>query len=82
MVIPHSSGFSVLQDIYTTSLSDQSLIFRRQQRARLIRDLGAAGTVLLAEMSTLLKNTDRALSLKSPKNIGVFGNDAADFMKG
>lgn len=43
----------------------------RQTHAKLIRDLGAAGTVLL-------KNTNNALPLRAPKNIGVFGNDAGD----
>jgi beta-glucosidase len=42
---------------------------------RLIRDLGAAGTVLL-------KNTNSTLPLKDPMTIGVFGNDAADFTTG
>ncbi|KAJ4392667.1 hypothetical protein N0V91_011320 [Didymella pomorum] len=48
---------------------------RQEQHVQLIRDLGAAGTVLL-------KNTNGALPLKTPKNIGVFGNDAADFTRG
>ncbi|KAJ4370295.1 hypothetical protein N0V86_009032, partial [Didymella sp. IMI 355093] len=48
---------------------------RQQQHAQLIRDLGAAGTVLL-------KNSNGTLPLKTPKNIGVFGNDAADFTRG
>lgn len=48
---------------------------RKEQHAQLIRDLGAAGTVLL-------KNTNGALPLQTPKNIGVFGNDAADFTTG
>ena len=48
---------------------------RQEQHSKLIRDLGAAGTVLL-------KNTKGTLPLKAPKNIGVFGNDAADFTKG
>ncbi|GAB7354836.1 hypothetical protein MBLNU459_g5216t1 [Dothideomycetes sp. NU459] len=43
----------------------------RDDHAQLIRELGAAGAVLL-------KNTNNALPLKAPKNIGVFGNDAAD----
>lgn len=41
----------------------------------LIRTLGAAGTVLL-------KNTNNALPLKKPMNVGVFGSDAADFTTG
>ncbi|KAH6625224.1 glycosyl hydrolase family 3 N terminal domain-containing protein [Boeremia exigua] len=48
---------------------------RQEQHAQLIRDLGAAGTVLL-------KNTNGTLPLGNPNNIGVFGNDAADFTKG
>jgi beta-glucosidase len=48
---------------------------RQAQHAQLIRDLGAAGTVLL-------KNKNGTLPLKTPKNIGVFGNDAADFTRG
>jgi beta-glucosidase len=48
---------------------------RQEQHVQLIRELGAAGTVLL-------KNTNGALPLKTPKNIGVFGNDAADFTRG
>lgn len=48
---------------------------RHRKHANLIRDLGAAGTVLL-------KNTNGALPLKAPKTIGVFGNDAADLTKG
>lgn len=47
----------------------------RSDHAKLIREIGAAGTVLL-------KNTNNALPLKSPKNIGVFGNDAADLVNG
>jgi beta-glucosidase len=47
----------------------------RANHASLIRELGAAGTVLL-------KNTNNTLPLKQPKNIGVFGNDAADFTTG
>ena len=43
----------------------------RDDHATLIRDLGAASAVLL-------KNTNNALPLQAPKNIGVFGNDAAD----
>ncbi|KAF1847769.1 glycoside hydrolase family 3 protein [Cucurbitaria berberidis CBS 394.84] len=48
---------------------------RKQEHAKLIRTLGAAGTVLL-------KNVNASLPLKQPKNIGVFGNDAADFTQG
>lgn len=47
----------------------------RSNHADLIREIGAAGTVLL-------KNTNNALPLKSPKNIGIFGNDAGDLNSG
>ncbi|RYP69487.1 hypothetical protein DL769_005265 [Monosporascus sp. CRB-8-3] len=47
----------------------------RGNHAALIRKLGAAGTVLL-------KNVNGILPLKAPKNIGVFGNDAADWTDG
>ncbi|KAK9490981.1 glycosyl hydrolase family 3 N terminal domain-containing protein [Lipomyces doorenjongii] len=43
----------------------------RQGHAHLIRELAAAGTVLL-------KNTNNALPLRAPKTIGVFGNDAGN----
>ena len=48
---------------------------RSQHHTKLIRDLGAAGTVLL-------KNINGALPLRIPKTIGVFGNDAADLTRG
>lgn len=48
---------------------------RKEEHSKLIRDLGAAGTVLL-------KNTNGALPLQQPKRIGVFGNDAADVTNG
>lgn len=48
---------------------------RKDEHIQLIRELGAAGTVLL-------KNTDGALPLQKPKRVGVFGNDAADFTFG
>lgn len=51
------------------------LVDVRADHAKLIRELGAAGTVLL-------KNVNSTLPLKEPKNIGVFGNDAADFTNG
>ena len=47
----------------------------RDNHAELIRTLGA-------QSSVLLKNVDGALPLKVPKNIGVFGNDAADTVNG
>lgn len=47
----------------------------RDDHADLIRELGAAGIVLL-------KNTNNTLPLKKPKNIGVFGNAAGDITEG
>ncbi len=43
----------------------------RGDHAELIRELGTAGIVLL-------KNTNNALPLTTPKNVGIFGNDAGD----
>ncbi|KAK5045553.1 hypothetical protein LTR84_009171 [Exophiala bonariae] len=47
----------------------------REDHAQLIRELGAAGTVLL-------KNVNNTLPLKAPRSIGVFGNDAGDLVNG
>lgn len=47
----------------------------RGDHAKVIREMGAAGTVLL-------KNENDTLPLKDPKVIGVFGNDASDFTNG
>ncbi|GAM37663.1 beta-glucosidase [Talaromyces pinophilus] len=47
----------------------------RSNHSALIRSIAAAGTVLL-------KNSNNALPLKSPRNIGVFGGDAADVSTG
>ncbi|KAF2759088.1 avenacinase [Pseudovirgaria hyperparasitica] len=48
---------------------------RGEGHADLIRELGAAGTVLL-------KNENNALPLSSPKNLAIFGNDASDASQG
>lgn len=47
----------------------------RSNHSASIRELGAAGTVLL-------KNVNKTLPLKAPKTIGVFGNDAGDLTNG
>ncbi|KAF2085642.1 glycoside hydrolase family 3 protein [Saccharata proteae CBS 121410] len=47
----------------------------RGNHSWLIRELGAAGTVLL-------KNVNHTLPLKAPKRIGVFGNAAGDLTNG
>ncbi|EWZ31529.1 hypothetical protein FOZG_14663 [Fusarium oxysporum Fo47] len=46
----------------------------RKDHGKFVRELGAAGAVLL-------KN-DGALPFKAPRNIAVFGNDAADLSQG
>ncbi|KAH7548822.1 glycoside hydrolase family 3 protein [Bipolaris maydis] len=48
---------------------------RSAASTQLIRELGAAGTVLL-------KNTNNTLPLQQPMQIAVFGNDAADLTTG
>ncbi|KAL0933949.1 beta-glucosidase 2 [Colletotrichum truncatum] len=47
----------------------------RGDHAKVIREMGAAGTVLL-------KNVNETLPLRDPKIIGVFGNDAGDMTDG
>ncbi|KAF2146981.1 glycoside hydrolase family 3 protein [Aplosporella prunicola CBS 121167] len=47
----------------------------RANHSKLIRELGAAGIVLL-------KNENNTLPLKAPKRIGVFGNAAGDLTTG
>ncbi|KAF4471291.1 beta-glucosidase [Fusarium albosuccineum] len=47
----------------------------RGSHAASIREAAAAGTVLL-------KNVNNTLPLKSPKRVGIFGNDAGDFTNG
>jgi len=52
-------------------------------RSRDARDGHAANIRALgAQAATLLKNVNGALPLKAPKNIGVFGSDAADVVNG
>ncbi|KAK5173999.1 uncharacterized protein LTR77_001078 [Saxophila tyrrhenica] len=72
---PALAGNSVSDYNYTFNLGNQSDIDVRDDHSHLIRELGAAGTVLL-------KNTNNTLPLKTPKNVGVFGNDAADITIG
>lgn len=71
------SSISVLATIYGVKwpLSVPPARDVRGDHAKLIRELGASGTVLL-------KNVNRTLPLKKPMNIGVFGNDAADVTAG
>lgn len=60
---------------YTWDLSGEKSRDVRAGHAQLIHDIAAQGTVLL-------KNVNGTLPLKTPKNIGVFGNDAADLTTG
>ncbi|EON68539.1 hypothetical protein W97_07797 [Coniosporium apollinis CBS 100218] len=60
---------------YDFNLTSPSNVDVRGNHAHLIRELGAAGTVLL-------KNVNNALPLRNPQTIGVFGNDAGDFLNG
>ena len=68
-------GVSVQEFNYDFNLTGTSNRDVRGNHADLIRSLGA-------QSATLLKNDNRALPLKTPKTIGVFGNDAADIVNG
>lgn len=75
---PSSGGlnfFAPSSYLYNWTYNSQSSVDVRGDHKKLIRELGAAGIVLL-------KNVDNALPLKAPKNIGVFGNDAGDLTNG
>lgn len=73
------STLSVIAAQYQQSLGD--LVTNppardvRGDHAKLIREIGAAGAVLL-------KNVNNTLPLTIPMNIGVFGNDAGDLTDG
>jgi beta-glucosidase len=67
-----SSNTSAYQYPFTLGPSNVDV---RENHASLIRQLGAAGIVLL-------KNTNNTLPLQSPGTIGVFGNDAGDVVDG
>ncbi|KAK2772669.1 glycosyl hydrolase family 3 N terminal domain-containing protein [Colletotrichum kahawae] len=73
------STLSVIAAQYQQSLGD--LVTNppardvRGDHAKLIREIGAAGAVLL-------KNVNNTLPLTAPMNIGVFGNDAGDLTDG
>ncbi|KAH0425568.1 hypothetical protein CcaCcLH18_10882 [Colletotrichum camelliae] len=73
------STLSVIAAQYQQSLGD--LVANppardvRGNHAKLIREIGAAGAVLL-------KNVNNTLPLTAPMNIGVFGNDAGDLTDG
>lgn len=63
------------QYLYNWTYNSQRNVDVRGDHKKLIRELGAAGIVLL-------KNVNSTLPLKAPKNIGVFGNDAGDLVNG
>lgn len=69
------NSFSPPPYVVDFTLGNVSNVDVRDNHAALIRELGAAGTVLL-------KNVNNALPLKKPKNIAVFGNDAGDVVDG
>ncbi|KAL9109649.1 MAG: hypothetical protein Q9227_005686 [Pyrenula ochraceoflavens] len=65
------NGFDPSTSNFTFNLNGTAGVDVRDNHAPFIRQLGAASAVLL-------KNVNNTLPLKAPKNIGVFGNDAAD----
>jgi beta-glucosidase len=71
------SSLIVLATQYNVSLPIPQVPARdvRGDHEKIIRELGAAGSVLL-------KNVNSTLPLRSPRTIGVFGNDAADLTAG
>ncbi|KAH6686693.1 beta-glucosidase [Plectosphaerella plurivora] len=77
VVVAHQFGLSVARDMGILPPGQQISLGRdvRGNHAKLIREHGAAGTVLL-------KNTNNTLPVKAPRVIGVFGNDAADMTLG
>lgn len=68
---------SLWEDQWTAagSMSTTADVDVRGNHSALVRELGAAGTVLL-------KNINNALPLKAPKRIGIFGNAAGDLTTG
>jgi beta-glucosidase len=64
-----------LQYNYTFIFGPSDVDVRSTAHANHIRELGAAGIVLL-------KNVNNTLPLQKPTNIGVFGNDAGDMADG
>lgn len=71
----NANDISASSYLYNWTYNSQSSVDVRGDHKTLIRELGAAGIVLL-------KNVDNSLPLKAPKNIGVFGNDAGDLTNG
>ncbi|KPI42161.1 putative beta-glucosidase G [Cyphellophora attinorum] len=69
------NGYNPATSNYSFTLGTDKSRDVRGGHAQLIHDIAAQGTVLL-------KNENATLPLKSPKRIGVFGNDAADLVTG
>lgn len=67
-----NNNFPPYSDQFTLGPADVDV---RDNHAQLIRQLAAAGTVLL-------KNKNNVLPLQAPQTIGVFGNDAGDLVDG
>jgi beta-glucosidase len=73
--VHHAKCLPASQYLYNWTRNPESSVDVRGDHKKLIRELGAAGIVLL-------KNVNNTLPLKAPKNIGVFGNDAGDLTNG
>ncbi|KAG4033525.1 hypothetical protein MFRU_004g00330 [Monilinia fructicola] len=73
--INHFNAPSFWEDLAWNASMGASDVDVRGNHSLLVRELGAAGTVLL-------KNTNSALPLKTPKLIGIFGNAAGDITNG
>jgi beta-glucosidase len=69
------NNFDPANSNYTWNLTGSSSRDVRSGHAQLIHDVAAQSTILL-------KNKNSTLPLRAPKNIGVFGNDAADLVNG
>ncbi len=75
---PSSGGLNFFPPdsyLYNFTYDSEASVDVRDDHSSLIRELGAAGIVLL-------KNENNTLPLKAPRNIGVYGNDAGDLLNG
>jgi beta-glucosidase len=75
ILVDSANSSPASQYLYNWTLNPESNVDVRDDHKKLIRELGAAGIVLL-------KNVNNTLPLKAPKNIGVYGNDAGDLTNG
>ncbi|KAK6971550.1 glycoside hydrolase family 3 protein [Favolaschia claudopus] len=75
-LVGQDSGFPAVNfDAWNTGSSFNQHVNVQSNHATLIRQIGAASTVLL-------KNTNSALPLKAPKTIGIVGNGAGTSSRG